>query len=264
MPLDSTQLIDHLDAGLLGKAAPDTDRMIQEDPETAQEWQYLQSAVEAVREAGLYEQVGSVRAVWKAAQNSTTTSEQDTAPPEASSPAVVRSLYKNTLRAAACILVIAGGSAVFKYSTTSSGELYSKNYSSYSLTSNRSAGAQDAIEQAYQNGQWQEVLKAFDAAPQKNNKLYFLAGMADMELHQYDQAVEKFEQVLAANQQSGADYFQDEAEYYLAMSCLARNDVNEAIHLLEKIKANPKHLFHDKAAAISTLDLRIAQYKMSK
>jgi len=230
------------------------DQLILTDPATAQEWQYLRLAVDAVQEAGLFEQVESVKAIWKAQQSG-----------EAKPPgALIRTMYRNVLRVAACILVLAGGAAVFKYSTTSSTGLYNKYYTSYTLNANRGVAAPNAMEEAYNNKNWAAVIMLFNAAPEKNNKLYFLAGMADMELKRYDEAVGKFEQVLAANLQSGEDYFQDEAEYYLAMSCLARNDVNEAIPLLEKIKANKNHLFHETVSKMSSLDLRIAQYRSHK
>ena len=45
------------------------------------------------------------------------------------------------------------------------------------------------------------------------------------------------------------------------MAWLARNDVKEAIPLLDKIKADKTHLYHDVVVRMSSLDLRIAAYK---
>lgn len=254
MPLLSTQLIDHLDNSLQGKGSAETDELIQADPETALEWQHLRLAVDTIQDVGLFEQVESVKAVWKAQQ-------ADDAKPAGAS---IRTLYRNVMRVAACLLVIAGGAGVFKYSTTSSTGLYNKYYLSYTLNANRGAAAPNAIDAAYDQKNWTAVLSLFAVSPEKNNKSYFLAGMADLELKKYDDAVGKFEQVLAANLQSGDNYFQDEAEFYLAMTCLARNDVNEAIPLIGKIKANKNHLFHETVVKMSSLDLRIAQYRNSK
>ena len=92
----------------------------------------------------------------------------------------------------------------------------------------------------------------------------FLAGMADLELKRYNDAIEHFEQVIAVNAQSGSDYFQDEAQYYLAISWLAKDKVNEALPILEKIRADKNHLYHDKVEQMSFLDLRLVQYKESK
>jgi hypothetical protein len=88
--------------------------------------------------------------------------------------------------------------------------------------------------------------------------------MADLELKKYDDAIGKFQHIIATNALSGGDYYQDEAEFYLAMSWLGRGDANEAIPLLDKIKANKSHLYHDVVAKMSSLDLDIIQYKSDK
>src|SRR5882757_6237974 len=119
-----TQLIDHLDNSLQGKGSPEMEQRISEDPATAQEWHYINLAVDAVQDAGLYEQVGAVKSTWLAAQQAVA------ARPEG---ATIRSIYRNTLRVAACIFIITGGAAIFKYTTTSSAGLYEKYYSSYAL-----------------------------------------------------------------------------------------------------------------------------------
>jgi hypothetical protein len=85
--------------------------------------------------------------------------------------------------------------------------------------------------------------------------------MADLEAKKYDDAIGMFQQVMAANSLSGSDYFEDEAEFYLAMSWLARNDIKEAMPLLDKIRADKTHQYHDVVVKMSSLDLRIAEYK---
>lgn len=247
-------LIDHLDNNLLDKGSSEMEQLISNDPEIAQEWRYLRLAVDAVQDAGLYEQVTAVKSTWMAQQSSTTKP----------SGALIRSIYRNVMKVAACILLISGGAAIYKYTMTSSAGIYEKYYSSYYLNTSRGAGTQDAMEEAYNNKNWAAVISLFNAAKEKNNKSYFLTGMAELELKKYDEAIDKFQQVIAVNVQSGGDYFQDEAEFYLAMSWLARNDVNEAIPILEKIKADKSHLYHERVTKMSSLDLRIVQYKNHK
>lgn len=251
---NQTQLIDHFDNSLHGNGSPEMEQRISNDPVTAREWHTLNLAADAVRSAGLYEQVGAVRSTWQTQQ----------AAPAQPKGATIRSIYRNTLRVAACIFIITGGAAIFKYTTTSSTSIYEKYYSSYVLNTSRGSGTQSAMEEAYNNKNWTEVITLFNAAKEKNNQSYFLTGIADLELKKYDEAIDKFQQVIAANVQSGSDYFQDEAEFYLAMSWLGRKDVNEAIPLLEKIRDNKSHLFHDIVAKMSFTDLRIAQYKSHK
>ncbi|HXB90737.1 MAG TPA: hypothetical protein VNU72_00545 [Puia sp.] len=255
-------LIDHLDARIHGNGSPEMEKLINEDPETAREWYHLQEASEALQHTGLYEQVGHVKAEWKASphafQANTTSTEQGARP---NNGAVVRTLYRNVLRAAACIFIISGGATLYKYSSTNPTNFYSKYYTSYNLNASRGVGAEDVQEQAYTDKNWANVIDLFDKSKDKTNKSYFLAGMADLELKKYDDAIGKFQHIIAANALSGGDYFQDEAEFYLAMSWLGRGDANEALPLLEKIRDNPRHSYHNVVVKMSTLDIRILEYK---
>lgn len=247
-------LIDHFDNSLLGNRSAEMEQLINDDPATAREWHAINLAVNAVRDTALYEQVGDVKSAWLAQQTLAAQPQR----------ATIRTIYRNTLRAAACIFIITGGAAMFKYTTTSSSGLYNKYCTPYSLNTSRGTATQDAMEQAYNNKNWTAVIALFNTAKEKTNQSYFLTGMSDLELKKYDEAIDKFQQVIAANVQSGSDYFQDEAEFYLAMSWLGRNDVNEALPILEKIRDNKSHLYHDVVAKMSFTDLRIAQYKSRK
>jgi len=280
MSLQKTNaLIDHLDkdfAGSNDQVAPETaaatERMITEDEEAAKEWAYLKLAVEAVQEAGLYQQVAAVRQTWenqslteeRRVESTTEGAAQDHPPAENTSGGVVRNLYRNMMRAAAVILVVLAGGAIFKYVRLSSSSLYSEYYAAYELNTSRGAAGQDAIEQAFTARNWTEVLTLSADTKTGSNKSEFLAGMADLELKKFDDAIAHFEQIIASNTHSGQDYFEDEAEYYLAMSWLATRKVNEAMPILEKIRANKSHLYHDKVEKMSFTDLRLVQYKENK
>ena len=257
MVLNREQLIDHLDSTHLGQGSADVDTRIAADHETSQEWKQLRLAVDAVEQAALYEKVSTVRAEWLAHR-------PETASVSAVQPggAVVRSISRLALRAAAVILVIGASTAIYKYTVTSSSGIYSSYYTSYDLNTSRGAtAAQDDMEEAYKARNWSGVDDAFRKKKAKSNKSYFLEGMADMEAKKYDEAIGMFQQVIAANNLAGSDYFEDEAEFYLAMAWLARNDVKEAMPLLDKIKADKTHLYHDVVVRMSSLDLRIAAYK---
>jgi hypothetical protein len=246
-------LIDHLDKSLQGEGSPEVERLLGSDPDAAREWNYLLMAVDAIQEAGLEEQVATIKNEWKAQQ---TTVEKPTG-------GIIRRISRNMAKIAAILVLLAGGAAFYKYATISSGSLYDRYYSSYDLNTSRGADDETAMEKAYHAKDWNAVLAGFNVA-KRDNKMDFLAGMADLELRKYNDAIEHFEQVIAVNAQSGGDYFQDEAQYYLAISWLAKDKVNEALPILEKIRADKDHLFHDKVAKMSFLDLRLVQYKESK
>lgn len=246
-------LIDHLDRSLRGETSTETQEMIDNDPELTREYRFLRLAVDAIQDTGLYEEVGTVKEQWKIQQTAV-------AKPTGG---IVRSITRNAAKIAAILILMAGGAAFWKYATISSGSLYNKYYTSYSLNTSRGAGDEDAMDKAYQARDWQTVIASFNPA-KRTNKTDFLTGMADLELKKYTEAIEHFEQIMAANAQAGTDYFQDEAQYYLAISWLAKDKVNEALPILEKIRADKNHLYHDKVEQMSFWDLRLVQYKESK
>ena len=59
-------LIDHLDESLRGKATATLEDIIGNDPEAEKEWKYLRLTVDAVKVAGLYQEVTAARNAWKA------------------------------------------------------------------------------------------------------------------------------------------------------------------------------------------------------
>jgi len=254
MSMKHEQLVDQFDKTFSDKGSGEPDPLFLSDAEATREWSYLRMAVEGVQETGLYEQIESVKTQWLVQRASA-------AEP---SGAVIRNISRITMRAAACVLILAGGTAVYKYMSTSANHIYSEYTQPYDLNTSRGATPQDEMDEAYRNKNWTAVTGLFNKKKDKSNKTYFLSGMAALESRRYDDAIGMFQQVIAANTQSGGDYFEDEAEFYLAMSWLARNEVKEAMPLLDKIRADKNHLYHDVVVRMSTLDLRIAQYKELK
>jgi hypothetical protein len=252
------QLINYLDRTLTEQEMREVEALIQTDNEANQQWQYLEMAVQAVEYAALYEQVASVKEEYKASLN------------VQAMPAVkgkVRRIPSTTLRIfqiAATLVLLCMAMAVYKYMTTSAADVFAAAYLPYELNTSRSGGTINELEQAYRNKNWQAVIIAYNKLTEKNNKARFLAGMAHMELTQYAAAAQQFEQVLVQNARVGDDYFQDESEYYLAVSYLALNRIKEAITILEKIKADKTHLFHTQADRIAATDLKIVSFKSDK
>jgi tetratricopeptide (TPR) repeat protein len=269
-PEQKNVLIDHLDESLRGKATATLEEVIGNDPEAEKEWNYLRLAVDAVKEAGLYQEVSAARTAWKAESGIAATSAtaksaaRTTTAAPTNTTAKVRSLYRVSLRAAAVILIIAASTAIYKYLSVSSGSLYDRYYSGYNLSTTRGAGDTDPVMEAYNAKDWTTVRQLAATAKTRTNQTDFLAGMACLEQKQYDEAISHFEQIIAVNTHAGTDLYQDEAEYYLAISWLAHRNVNEAMPILEKIRADRHHKYHEKVEKMSFFDLRLAQYKENK
>ena len=271
-------MIDHLDENLRGRTTATLEEIIGNDPEAEKEWNYLCLAVDTVKDAGLKKQVAAARAAWKAELETATTNADYHTAVLRSIPATadatngstntgntrVRTIYRQSLRAAAMILIITSSAAIYKYVSVSSGSLYDRYYNGYNVNTSRGAGDTDPIVEAYNAKDWTTVRNLAATAKTRTNQTDFLAGMACLEQKQYSDAISHFEQIIAVNTHAGTDNYQDEAEYYLAISWLAHRSVNEAMPILEKIRGDQQHKFHDKVEKMSFFDLRLAQYKENK
>jgi hypothetical protein len=245
-------LIDYLDRRLEGDELAAAEQLLRNDVEAGNYWNNLLLAKEAIEYAGLYDQVANVRDQFK----QITPVRQMPA-----QKAVVRTLVKNVYRVAAVFVLLIGAAIVYKFVAVTPAGVYNDNYAAYDLNTSRGENAMDQIERAYRAKDWTGVLTAFNAAAVKNNKALFLAGMADMELKKYADAANTFGQIMVANAQSGEEYFQEEAEYYQAMAYLAENQSDKALPALKKIRDNKAHMYHQKVAEMSWIDLKVLSAK---
>jgi hypothetical protein len=246
-------LINYLDGTLEEKEMREVAELIDTDLEVRKQLQYLQLAVEAVEYAALYDQVASIKENFRAIQPVEVL--------QASDKKRVRIQLPPYMWVAAAMLLLAAGAVSYKFFTVSATEVYQRAFIDYSLSTTRGQSTFTYIEQAYRVRNWNEVIAAFHRTSLTDNKALFLAGMAYLQLHNYTAANNLFEQVLANNAKTGDDYFQDEAQFYLAMSNLAANNTVQAIALLQQIRANKNHLYHQQAAQIAQVDLQILKIK---
>ena len=246
-------LIDYLDNRLEGEERLSAEQLIREDPAAAQELAEFEFSVELIREAALLEQVIGVRKEFNTAK---------VIPLQKKESGVVKgSFSRNALRIAASVLFLVGAASVYKYSVTSTASVYEQQFSSFELGASRGNNHEGELETAYRNKNWTAVENIFTAQKEKTTKSWFLAGMADMELKNYAVAILSFQEVIKLNRNNPAPSYQDEAEYYLAMSWLAAKQPVPAVAMLRKIRQDKEHLFYKKASAMSALDLQLLELK---
>src|SRR5258708_24629352 len=116
-------------------------------------------------------------------------------------PAILRNMYKISLRVAAVIVLFFCLASVYKYSSVNNQSFYNKQFSGYDLSNNRGQESHDAEVDAYQNNKWNEVISIYNAEANKSNRQSFLAAMAEMQLSHFQNAITIFENLL--NSKSG-------------------------------------------------------------
>jgi tetratricopeptide (TPR) repeat protein len=247
-------LIDYLDNRLEGEERMNAEQLIREDASAGQVLEDLRLSVALIREAAVLEQVTEVRKAFNSTAKLVPIQKKE-------SGAIVRSFSKTALRIAASVLLLLGAASAYKYAFTSASSVYDQNFTSFELGTSRGTNSDSELEKVYRNKNWAGVENIFSAQKEKTSKSFFLAGMADMELKNYDKAISSFNAVMSLNINSTDPSYQDEAEYYLAMSYLAAKKPTEGVAILRKIRSDKDHLFYKKASAIPALDLKLLELK---
>jgi hypothetical protein len=246
-------LINYLDRTLEEQEMREMEALINTDPETRKQWQYLQLAVEAVEYAALYDQVAAVKENFRAIQ-----------PVEVLQAAPRRGVLvqmRRKLSVAAAVLLLLMGGAMYKYFSVSATHVYQQAFIAYTLPTARGQAAITELEQAYQAQNWQAVIEAVSKSSLTDNKALFLAGMAHLQLQQFAEAGKLFAQVRSNNAQTGDDYFEEEAQFYGALSDLAAGNTQQAVTALQQIRNNKAHLYHEQASRIGNIDWKILKIK---
>jgi tetratricopeptide (TPR) repeat protein len=149
--------------------------------------------------------------------------------------------------------------AVYKYYTVTNTSVYNDVYLQYDPGRTRSMEA-DPVGVAFTQKKWDDVILLAETNP-GNTKNLFLSGIAYLEKGEGVAAADRFEKILQHNALTSAEYYNDEAEYYLAVALLRTGQPSKAAVLLNRISNSPDHIYRDKASGISGLDLTILKWK---
>lgn len=254
-PNENNLLIDHLDQALEGQQLNAIQELILNNEEVAKEWEVLQFTATNIYDAGLYEQVRLVRDQYTSARSGSSQ--------QGDSRGIVRTMTQKIMRVAAVLVFVTFSAVIYKYISVDDSSVYNKYYSPYELNTSRTSSDVDVLDNAYRNKNWTDVITIVNGIRDKTSKHFFLAGVAYLELKQYEGAIKSFQSVINKNKDSGDDYFSDEAQYYLAMSYLANNDAQQAMPILEKIKKDKNHLYSQVVSKMG-IDFTILQLKEGK
>ena len=242
-------LIDYLDKHLSGEEAARIDIMAKNDTVVATELHYLKLAIDTVRLNAINEKVSALRRSFETNQTSTKTPEG----------AVIRSMYKISMRIAAIMILLVGSAVLYKYIAVSDQSVYNKQFTSYELSNTRGEETRDAEVEAYRNKSWNEVITIYNTENNRSNKATFLAAMAEMQLNHFPQSVKLFEEILNSTTADGS--FREETEYYLSLAYLMNHQENKSVQLLNKIKSDTAHTYYPLVSKIPYIDLKIIELK---
>ena len=151
---------------------------------------------------------------------------------------------KNMLYTAAAFSLILVVCASYLYQKASPQRLFSDYYQHYNRQTMRGASDVSALKAAYADSNQKAVIREFEASPSPEPEEYLLAGIAFLEVKQPGKAIETFNALIQKNKTTNSDFFEEDAEYYLAMSYLDNREPEKAMPIFTKIQSNPDNSYN--------------------
>ena len=229
-------LIRYLDGELQGEELEILKKNLASDQSLREEFENLQLAREAARRFGLKSKINDIHSEMMPEM-------------KANNPGrarVIKMFVQTSLRVAAVLIVLIGLSALYQYFTASPEKLFSENYQPYAMHEMRGESGNSRLQEKYKMGKMDSVILEFNSLSAPKPEEYILAGIAFLENNQPEKAIKTLQELIQKNTDSKTDYFEDDAEYYLAMSYLKNREPEKALPILEKIQADPRHPYNGK------------------
>ena len=148
-----------------------------------------------------------------------------------------------SLRIAAGLLVVMVSYGLLQFSFVSSTGLYESLYTAWQLPVTR--GAQltyTHLDSLYLHHNYDKVIMQYESLEERSLRDYFIAAMAAMELNDYERAIRLFQLLKQENEKTDTRLFEDETDYYMALSHLKNGDYQQALFIFQKIREDHSHL----------------------
>jgi tetratricopeptide (TPR) repeat protein len=146
--------------------------------------------------------------------------------------------------------------ALYLYITVTPEKLFSKNFHPYELHTMRGSSNSSAIREAYKTGKMDSVIWEFNSLNTPQPEEYLLAGIAFLEKNQPEKAIETFKAMIQKNENSKTDFFEQDAEYYLAMSYLSNHEPVKAMSIFERINADSENPYNSNVSEWFLLNVK--------
>jgi len=244
-------LIQYLDGELQGEDLEAVIKNLANDRSLREEFENLKLAREAMRSYGLKIKVGAIHGdMMRELKGNKTPRDK-----------VIKMIGQYGIRIAAVLIMLVGISFLYQYLTTSAEKLFSENYRPYIIHTMRGAPGNSGLSEKFKKGNMESVILEFKSLHSPQPEDFILAGIAFLENKQPEKAIETFQTLIQENARLKTDYFEDDAEYYLAMSYLNNQEPVKALTLFEKIKADSKNPYSSKVSEWFLLKLKRLQVK---
>ena len=222
-------LIRYLDGELTGQEKAGLEERLKTDSALQEQLVRLKLAIQAVKHLGTTQKVAGIHQQMMS----------ELKPERKSRVVPLSKAIRYTMSVAASILVLFIGVRIYMAAQTSPEKLYNEAFVDFNTSGTRSVNSNlSEIEKHYQQKNYNGVTNAVRTI-RLDPKDSLLLGLSYLQTERTNQAISIFQ-----NLASSANDFQQDGEFYLSLSYLKNRDYEKALPLMQKIEANPTHLYH--------------------
>ncbi len=251
--INSDTLIQYLDNELSQEEKTNVENQLKHDAVMQQEIENLSLAKSAIKIYGLKKHVGTIHQ-----EMMSELMEEKT---YIAKKGFVKKMVIISMKVAAAVFIVTLAIGIYQYTTITPDSVFANNYEPYTLSVNRGTVETNFIEKSFQEKKYAAVINQFEALENANAKEFFLAAAAYMETNSYKKAIAAFNNVLLKNEREKKSIFNDDAQYFLALSYLKNNDIKLAAPIFEMINKNKNHLYNDKVTNAFMRKLTVINWK---
>jgi tetratricopeptide (TPR) repeat protein len=250
---NSDILVQYLDNELSQEDKSNVENQLKHDNVMQKELENLSLAKSAIKTYGLKKHISTIHAEMM--------NEMIIEKGSLAQKGTVRQLINITMKVAAAVLIVLLGLGVYQYASITPDKLFASNYKPYALSVNRGLIEKDGMEKSFQEKNYNAIITQFSLLNESSAKENFLVGQAYLETNNYKKAIESFKSIMTKNMADGKTTFNDDAQYFLALSYLRNHDVKLATPIFEAIHNNVNHLYNDKMTPSFMRNLKILNWK---
>lgn len=241
---DTELLIRYLDGDLTTEEKSELEDRLRTDEWLRDELESLRFSVGAVKLYGIQQQVAAIHR--EEVHRRKTTSGKVVS---------MRTGFRQIVSIAAIFLLLLTTALVIYTVTLSAEKVYGEAFVPYTPSTLRSSATTPALEQAYQNKNYQKVI-VLSKSTTLTEEEQLLVGLAYLQTGQHNAAIRQLTMI----SRSSGEYAQD-AEFYLSLAYLKARRYADARTILKAIRNNKSHLYHDNVSTKQLVDLELLKLK---
>lgn len=243
----------YMDGELSAEEKNNIEKLLKNDIALQERYQHLFAAKQAIKMQGLKQRVQVIQNEYL----------QETQPGKAAKRSTAKkiSVFRTFMSAAAILIIVIAGYALYQYSSTTNESVYSSNFISYTAPVSRGNTRENNIAELYNAGKYTQATQYFESLSNKSYQDYFIAAQTYLNLDNSKAAIDNFRRLENLNSNSAEKYYVQETDYYLMLAYIKNGNISEAEKLLNKITSDKQHLFYKKAKNISAIKLTILKWK---